>query len=429
MKRGTVGLIGRVLAVGSLPTDDDETRLRKRGLMLTVWAIVLLGSPWGIVYLALGRPLSAAIPGAYVVASLAGIAIIARRGWTDHFRTSQIMLILFLPALLQWSLGGFIYGSAVIVWAFAGAMSAFIFASRRQATLAFGLFVALVLISGVLDARLMEAAEPLAAPVIRLFFVMNIVAVGIVAAAGFFYFTHQRDADQAELRTALAALDAERARSDGLLRNILPDSVADRLKDGHQIVADRYEAVTVVFADIVGFAPMAARLPPDDVVSLLDGVFSDLDALAETHGLLRIKTMGDAYMAAAGVPDPLPPEEGAKAAAAMALALVSRLGASFPDVEVRVGMHTGPAVAGVIGRRTYAYDLWGDAVNVASRMESHGLPGNIQVSAATWTLIRDEFGGRHRGRIDIKGLGPMDTYLLDVNDLDVNGLDANDRSA
>jgi guanylate cyclase len=343
VRRTVIDIIDRGLAVGSRPTDDAQTRLRKRSLLLFVWTITLLAPPWVIVYLALDRPLSAAIPLGYEVFSVLSIAVIARRGWSDLFRRSQILLILMLPALLQWSLGGFVYGSAVIIWAFTAAVGALVFGSRRQALLTFGAFVALVLVSGMLDARLMEAAEPLPAVVIRTFFVLNVLAVGLVAFGGFLYFIHQRDQALADLRSALHDLDVERARSEGLLRNILPDGVADRLKDGHQIVADRYEAVTVVFADIVGLAPMAARLPPDEVVGLLDGVFSELDVLAESFGLLRIKTMGDAYMAAAGVPDPLPAADGAKAAASMALALVAGLRASFPDVQVRVGIHTGPA--------------------------------------------------------------------------------------
>ena len=178
-------------------------------------------------------------------------------------------------------------------------------------------------------------------------------------------------------------------------------------------MADRYEAVTVLFADIVAFTPLAAEMAAEEVVGLLDRVYGGLDELATEHGLVRIKTMGDAYMAAAGVPETMPAADGALAAAAMARAMLERITIDVPNVKVRVGLHTGPVVAGVIGRRTYAYDLWGDAVNIASRMESHGVPGRVQVSATTWALIEGKIPGHHRGRIDIKGLGLMDTYLLD----------------
>ena len=407
----TANVLGRALSIGADPADEPDVRLRKSGLLLTAWSIAILATVWVLVYLALGRPVSAAIPFVYQVYTFGRIAWIARRGWNERFMSGQIVLMMVLPAVLMWTLGGFISGSVVILWAFLAPMGALVFAGLRQASVTFAVFVILVLVSGILDPWLSSSIEPLPDSVVRTFFVLNIVTVGFVAFSGYIYFVHQRDRAQSQLARALDDLDRERVRSDDLLRNILPDSVAERLKDG-EVVADRYEAVTVVFADMVGFAALSAAMAPEDVVDLLDRVYGGLDELSAEHGLVRIKTMGDAYMAAAGVPDVMEPVAGARAAASMALAMLAHVAAVAPEVEVRVGIHSGPAVAGVIGRRTFAYDLWGDAVNIASRMESHGVPGQIQLSAHTCALLGDRFACHHRGRIDIKGLGRMDTYLL-----------------
>jgi adenylate cyclase len=407
----TARLVRRALAVGTLPTDDEQTRLRKSGLMLIAWSVSLLATVWVLVDLVLGRPLSAAIPLTYQTVTIVSIGLIARFGWSPLFKTSQVILIVFLPALLMWTLGGFVSGSAVIIWAFSAPIGALIFTSLRQALIIFAAFIALVLVSGVIDPWLSANIEPLPDQAILLFFVLNIVAVGVVAMGGLLYFLLQRDRAQEELAKANAALDVERGRSEALLRNILPDAVAERLKDG-EVVADRFEAVTVLFADIVGFTPMASDLAAEEVVGLLDRVYGDLDDLATAHGLVRIKTMGDAYMAAAGVPDVMTASAGALAATGMSLAMLEHITDAVPDVQVRIGLHTGPAVAGVIGRRTYAYDIWGAAVNIASRMESHGIPGRVQVSAATYELITAQYECEPRGTVQIKGVGPMETYLV-----------------
>ena len=280
----------------------------------------------------------------------------------------------------------------------------------------FGVFIALILLSGIFDARLTAAADPLPAAVIRTFFVLNVAAVSLITFATLLWFIHERDRAKAATSAALDEVAVERARSDDLLRRILPDAVAARLKDGERVIADRYEAVTVVFADIVGFTPMAAGLPPSELVGLLDGIFSEMDEVTADHGLVRIKTIGDAYMAVAGAPDPMPAQDGAQAAAGASLAMLERIDARYPDVRLRIGMHTGPVVAAVIGHRTLAYDLWGDAVNVASRMESHGLPGAIQLSETTHALIATRYPCQRRGVIEAKGLGEVATYLLEPQD-------------
>jgi class 3 adenylate cyclase len=210
------------------------------------------------------------------------------------------------------------------------------------------------------------------------------------------------------------ALDDARARSDNLLLNILPAPVAERLKADAGAVADRFDDVTVLFADIVGFTPVAQRLPPEEVVDFLNRLFSRFDALADAHGLEKIKTIGDAYMVAGGLPAHRP--DHAEAVCAMALAMIDVAARTpAPDgsaVQLRVGVATGPVVAGVIGARKFSYDLWGDTVNTASRMESHGVGGAVQITEATRARLGARRAVEERGEIDVKGRGRMRTWLL-----------------
>jgi class 3 adenylate cyclase len=208
-------------------------------------------------------------------------------------------------------------------------------------------------------------------------------------------------------------IEHARARSERLLLNVLPEPIARRLKASERYIADRFPEVTVLFGDIVGFTPLSQTLSPEELVAALDGVFSAFDDLAERHGLEKIKTIGDAYMVVGGLP--LPRDDHAEAVAEMALEM-QRVLARHPfagaALAMRIGIHTGPAVAGVIGKRKFSYDIWGDTVNTASRMESHGIAGGIQVSEATYQRLSARYELEPRGAVQIKGKGEMTTYLL-----------------
>ncbi len=212
-------------------------------------------------------------------------------------------------------------------------------------------------------------------------------------------------------------LATERARSEALLMNLLPAPIAARLKDGPKIIADALPAVTVLFGDLKGFTGLATQLSPEELVERLDRVFTAFDALAQRHGLEKIKTMGDAYMAVAGAP--FPRFDHALIAARMAFAMIETLRELEPALSLRIGLATGPVVAGVIGRTKQSYDLWGETVNLASRMESHGVPGRIQVARSTRDLLAlaPEIALESRGLIELKGLGPTETYLIALADV------------
>ena len=213
---------------------------------------------------------------------------------------------------------------------------------------------------------------------------------------------------------ALAALQVEQDRAETLLLNILPRSIAERLKADTATIADQFAAASILFADVVDFTLMSDRLQPAEVVGLLDHLFTHFDLLAERYSVEKIKTIGDAYMVAAGVPTAR-----ADHARVMALMAIDMREAMRSDdtvghmgLELRIGINLGPVVAGVIGRKRFLYDLWGDAVNMASRMESQGTPGQIQVTQATYELLRDEFELEPRGTVPIKGKGNVETWYL-----------------
>jgi len=210
------------------------------------------------------------------------------------------------------------------------------------------------------------------------------------------------------------ALRDEQARTERLLLNILPAPIAERLKHDEGTLADGFAEVTILFADIVGFTQLSARIEPDELVALLNRVFSEFDALAEKHDLEKIKTIGDCYMVAGGLPEPH--ADHAAAVAEMALDMRDAIAGLEPPgggrLDIRVGLNTGPVVAGVIGRKKFIYDLWGDAVNTASRMESHGKPSAIHVTESTHAALADRYLFEDRGTIEVKGKGPMHTYFL-----------------
>jgi class 3 adenylate cyclase len=218
----------------------------------------------------------------------------------------------------------------------------------------------------------------------------------------------------AQLQETNVQLLKEQEKSDRLLLNILPESIAARLKDGQSCIADRFPEVTILFADIVGFTVLSAKISPEELIEFLNEIFSAFDYLTEKYGLEKIKTIGDAYMVVGGLPNPS--TNHAESIAEMALDMQEEL-AKFnakhhAGINIRIGINTGPAIAGVIGTKKFIYDLWGDAVNTASRMESHGIAGAIQVTQSTYDILQNKYLFKDRGIIHVKGKGDMNTYLL-----------------
>jgi class 3 adenylate cyclase len=209
-------------------------------------------------------------------------------------------------------------------------------------------------------------------------------------------------------------LEAEQEKAESLLLNVLPVPIAERLKESPDTIADAFDSASVLFSDIVGFTPLAERVKPDKLVGILNSIFSRFDDLVEKYRVEKIKTIGDAYMVAAGIPESHPLHAHSLAEFALEMkAIVSKFKLSSGSrLAVRIGIHSGPVVAGVIGKKKFSYDLWGDTVNTAARMESHGIDNEIQVSETAYNLLKDDFVFTHRGTINVKGKGEMNVYLL-----------------
>jgi guanylate cyclase len=403
--------LDRLAALGSLPDDPADIRVRKAAQVLTACLVSTLAIGWVVIYFAKGLPVAASIPLVFQIASVAGVVYFARTKRFAGFRTSQIAMALVLPFLLQLSLGGFVASSGVILWASISPMGALMFRGTEHARPWFFAFAAELAIAGVLDPHLDSKATVIGHGLLIGLFVLNFYGVSLTTFLMMRYFVRGRERAIEALDLEHRALVIEQERSERLLLNVLPEVIATRLKQSEEVIADAFDDVTVLFADIAGFTPLSTRMPPQDIVRILDDLFTKFDAIAERNGLEKIKTIGDAYMVAGGLPVRRP--DHAEAVAAMALEMRDAVAGGQRDgLTLRIGIDSGPVVAGVIGRRKFIYDLWGDTVNTASRMESHGLPGGIQVTERTFARLRGTFAFQARGPVTIKGKGEMTTYWL-----------------
>jgi adenylate cyclase len=398
--------IGRFVAqIGVCPDDSSDLRLQKTLLLLSSLMMASLAVGWGLIYVAFGEYLAGAIPLFYSVLSFLSIIAFAQTRRYRFFRFSQLLLPLLLPFFLMVALGGFVNSSAVVLWSLSCPLGAMVFAERRQAIYWFLAFLGLVVLGAILEPFVQRPGN-LPTYMRTIFFVMNICATSTVVFVLLQYFVSQKD-------TTLKLLNVERAKSEGLLLNILPAEIADALRTESRTIADQYDQVSVLFADIVNFTPMSALMTPVELVELLNEVFCDFDVLVEKYRLEKIKTIGDCYMVAAGIPRPRP--DHAHVLTRMAIDVRDHFAQHCfrgRYLAFRIGINSGPVVAGVIGHMKFAYDLWGDAVNTASRMESHGVPGQIQITRATYELIKDDFLCEPRGLVNVKGKGEMEVWQV-----------------
>lgn len=393
--------LGALGSLGSDPDDSEELAGAKRLLVLTNFLIIALSLVWVALYWIHDERLAAAIPGSYIVVTAICLVAFGRNRRFPWFRDSQLLLWMLLPVALQLTLGGFIGGSAATLWSLFAPLGALAMVGPRRARPWFATFLALNLLAALVQPSL-PAGNNLPESLVMVFFLMNIVGVSAVA-----YFL---------LDLFVGQLHAEREKSESLLLNVLPAPIAARLRQHpERVIAERFNGGSVLFADVVGFTPLSARVPPEELVDLLNEVFSAFDRLADQHGVEKIKTIGDSYMAAAGVPVPMPGHARAIADLALGIRDFHQTRADLADssLRFRVGINTGPLVAGVIGRRKFTYDLWGDTVNTASRMASHGEPGKIQLTEAAYLLLKDDYVCVPHGMIEVKGKGPMATWYLE----------------
>ena len=407
--RGGAGA-GRLMTfaagIGADPSDDEELRQRKALLVVVALIILPISLVWGCLYLGFGSP-GGILAFIYFAILLGSLVVFARTRRFEPFLLTQLVDILLAPTAGQTATGGFLASGGVGMWGLLAPLGALVFLDVHRAVRWFVAFLAVFAATGLAgDVLVADAGFPGWFKTTML--ALNVIGTASLAFTLLAMFARQRN-------DALTALRAEQEKSELLLRNVLPHTIAERLKAATERIADHFAAASILFADVAEFTPLAERLTPAEMVGVLDQLFSRFDALVERHGLEKIKTIGDAYMAAAGVPDPCPDHAQRTALVALGMRelLTATAVAGRPGVELRIGINSGPVVAGVIGTHRFLYDLWGDAVNTASRMESHGTPGEIQITRATYELLRDEFVCRPRGTIAVKGKGEMETWYLD----------------
>jgi len=359
------------------------------------WSLPMIGGMSLALWVWQG-PWAAAVPGVYCLATV--VLLVALRFW-DFFGVFCHLhngMVLVAPVLVHIQLGGFAASGGVLLWCVLPPVAALMWFGARGSTPWF--------VVGLLAVGAALLFDPIAEPRLAPIHQSWLFAVNVCGLSTFAYLS---------VRHFVTRLEQEKTRSEALLANVLPRAIASRLRVDPNAIAERHEAVTVLFADLVGFTELARRLSPRAIVEMLNDVFTELDRLADEHGLEKIKTIGDAYMVVGGLPEPL--EHSADVVARMALDLlrtIEDLRTDHPGLAVRIGVHTGPVVAGVIGRRRFAYDLWGDTVNTAARLESTGESGRIHVSQAMFESLSPGFATESRGTLELKGLGQVETWWL-----------------
>jgi adenylate cyclase len=388
-------LVAQAGRIGAAPTDSTERALQKRLIVSLSIGLLPFTLLWSLIYFAAGAPLSAAMPGMYAIIAPINTAAFA---WTRNlavYRFIQLLMFLVLPWLLMMSLGGFKDSSVVIIWAALCPLAALLLEDLRRTVFWIVGFVFLLIVSAIVQPYLVPIGWP--ETFVTWFFVLNVGAVIAIAFALLYHFVVQRNFFQ--------------ERSEMLLLNILPKEISEALKANQQPIATQYQDTSILFADVVEFTPMAATMTPMRLVDLLNEVFQCFDDLVEKYDLEKIKTIGDCYMVAAGVPRSCP--DHARVIVNLALdmrAAVTERKFGDRDLAFRIGINSGPVVAGVIGRKKFIYDLWGDAVNIASRMESQGHSQSIQITSNTFRLIKDAFVCEAKGTIKVKGGDQLEVW-------------------
>jgi guanylate cyclase len=387
------------LAARVRPTDTLKTienpRVIVRAFSFAMWASVVQVLITGTLWAVFDEPAVA-----WAAVGLAGAFVVA---WIAFVMTGSIFgafVIAFVTGTIgnvyaHVSLGGYAYSGGVLLFGVAYVSIAAVLVGRKAALVAGFTYAIAGVILGFLEESLRARRAAPDPTLTTIFFVLVLVGSINIVAPLIVYF--------------MGRLRHEHERAEGLLLNVLPRVVAAELKEKGSTTAQRFDAVSVLFADIVGFTPLSATMEPEELVERLNTVFTFFDTLAERYEVEKIRTIGDTYMVASGIP--VPRQDHAHALARMALDMLAY--AAQGPLSFRIGIHSGPAVAGVIGTRKFQYDIWGDTVNTASRMESHSEPGRIQISDATNRLIEDDFVTTYRGPIEVKGKGTLTTWWLE----------------
>jgi adenylate cyclase len=395
-------------------TDSDELRLQKTLAILACGLMIFAAGLWMVIYTALGIRFEIMVPLGFQIVSAGTLIHFLKTGNFVAFRFAQCSLYLFVPFIMQWGMGNFVTASAVMLWALLAPIGVMVLHGPRESVPWFIAYIVFTAVSGAFDYLISSHSDHgLPMRTIAVFFVLNLAAVSTIIYMLISYFARERQRLSSQLERSHAQLLEEQGKSEALLLNVLPARVAEQLKR-QDAVADGYADVTVVFADIVNFTGVSEELAPGDVIFLLNELFSGFDQSAERHGVEKIKTIGDAYMAAGGLNAQTP--DYTAAVAEMALDMVAFMrGRHTPNGAVlglHVGIATGPVGAGVIGRTKFVYDLWGNTVNVASRLTSSAGLGQIAVDEVTYKRLRGRYRFEGPMFVAAKGKGQVTSWVL-----------------
>ena len=404
--------LGRA-AVGE--DDDDELRLRKTLLIFASGLMNMAAIVWLAIYWALGLKLPTTIPLAYQLLSALILAVYLKTRNFDFFRVAQLSLFLFAPFVIQWSIGSFVSSSGIVLLALLAPVGAMVVYGPRESIPWFVAYVALTALSGAFDYYLADGnLSGVPMRTVAVFFVLNFTILSSIVYLLLRYFVQQKDTFQAELARQHELVQLEQRKAEQLLTTILPPHIAQRLKQDQTTIADGFADVSVMFADIVNFTTLAEELTPKEVVSFLNDVFTRFDELAEKHGVDKIKTIGDAYMVAGGVSGDDTQYVSSVADLALEMRDLTRNDEVIRryNVSFHVGIATGPVIAGVIGVKRFIYDLWGDTVNIASRVTAEAPSGEIYVDKTTYRRLGTRYTFSEPQELMFKGKGKMTVYQL-----------------
>ena len=387
------------------PDDPDDVRLGKRIFVRLNLLVVLVSLIFMIQGVLVAEP-AITIFSLLVVLLFSGNLVLVKR--SGHFRphfTIFVLMNMLIPFVWSAIFGGFNDNYGHLWLSFDVLLLVILVSGQREIIAWFVGFSVLTILSVILDPYVANPAN--LSPTLLFDNLFSILLAASIILLIINYYKREKN-------SALQLLTLEQEKSEALLLNILPPKIADILKKKEPVIADRYESASILFADLSGFTPMSAQMEPEEMVILLNDIYSHFDTLAEKYGVEKIRTMGDSYMVASGVPTQR--DDHASALAHMALDMLE-FSNNLPSqngesINFRIGMNSGSLVAGVIGKKKFHYDVWGDTVNTASRMESHGVPGKIQVTKDSYDLLKNEFVFESRGKMDVKGKGEMETWFL-----------------
>ena len=409
-----MNLISRLANAGIDPEDSDDVRLSKSLLMFAVGLMNIAPVIWLAIYWGTGVPLSSSLPFGYQLASTLSLAWYLKNKNFQVFSVTQLGLFLFVPFAIQWTIGSFVAASGVILWGLLAPIGAILCLGARESAPWFFAYIFMVAMSGFFDYHLTEMKSTPAVPpqTSALFFALNFIVMSTLVYMLISFSQSEKEKTRDKLRESNDRLRQAQDQSERLLLNILPGAIAERLKHDDSVIADGFADITVMFADIVNFTHIAEGMSPNQIFAMLNQVFSCFDELAEQHGLEKIKTIGDAYMVAGGLNDDKMNYSDAIADMALGMRDVLSKELSKMRLEIRMGIGTGPVVAGVVGKKKFIYDLWGDTVNIASRITSESVPGSVQVDLTTYRRLRLRYEFGPPRSIYVKGKGDMTVYEL-----------------